>query len=58
MIITTNIGLRDYLRSGVVWHGDFDSQFCKGATLLIGHGVRRDMIGHPVPENAAAGVAR
>ena len=58
MIITTNIGLRDYLRFGVVWHGDFDSQFGKGATLLIGHGVRRDMIGHPVVENAAAGVAR
>ncbi len=58
MQITTNIGLRDYLRTGIIWHGDFDSQFGKGATLLIGHGIRRDMIGHPIPPGAAAGIAQ
>ena len=58
MRIATNIPLRDYMHMGVIWHGDSDPQFGKGATLLIGHGIRRDMIGHPVPENAAAGVAR
>ena len=58
MYIITNIGLRDYLRTGVIWHGGFDLQFGKGTTLLIGHGIRRDMIGHPVPENAAAGIAQ
>ncbi len=58
MIITTNIGLRDYLRSGVVWHGSFHETLGKGATDLISHGIRRNLIGHPVPENAAAGIAQ
>jgi hypothetical protein len=58
MRIATNIGLRDYMHRGLIWHGDFDLQFGKGATLLIGHGITRSMIGHPVPENAAVGVAR
>ena len=58
MRIATNGPLRDYMHTGVIWHGDFDLQFGKGATLLIGNGIRRNMIGHPVPENAAAGVAR
>ncbi len=25
---------------------------------MIGHGITRDLMGHPVPDNAAAGVAR
>jgi len=58
MRIDTNILPRDYMHTGVTWHGDFDLQFDKGATLLIGHGIRRDMIGHPVFENAAAAFAR
>ena len=58
MPIDTNIPLRDYMHMGVIWDGNFNLQFGKGATLLIGHGIRRDMIGHPVPENAAAGVTR
>jgi hypothetical protein len=58
MQLISNIGLRDYVRSGVIWHGDFDAQFGKGATLLVGHGIRRDMIGHPIPPGAAAGVAQ
>ncbi len=58
MLITTNIGLRDYLRTGTIWHGDFDSQFGKGATLLIGHGIWWDKIGHFIPPGAAAGVAQ
>ena len=58
MIIGTNIPLRDYLRTGIIWHGDFDSQFGKGATLLIGHGITKAMIGHPIPPGAAAGIAQ
>ena len=58
MYIITNIGLRDYLRSGVVWHGSFHETLGKGATDLISHGIRRDLIGHPVPKNAAAGLAQ
>jgi hypothetical protein len=58
MRIATNIPIRDYMHTGVIWHGDFDLQFGKGAMLLIGHGITRSMIGHPVPENEAAGVAR
>ncbi len=52
MFIVTYIGLRDYLRTGTVWHGDFDSQ------LGIGHGTRLDMFGHPIPPGAAAGIAQ
>ncbi len=51
MYIITNIGLRDYLRTGIIWYGDF-------ATLLIGHGIRRDMIDHPIPPGAAAGISK
>ena len=58
MRLVTNIGLRDYMRTGVIWHGDFDGQFGKGATLLVGHGIRRDMIGHPIPPGAVAGIAQ
>ncbi len=58
MQITTNIILRDYLRTVIIWHGDFDSQFDKGVTLLIGHGIRRDMIGHLIPPGAEAGIAQ
>jgi len=58
MRIATTSPLRDYMHTGVIWHEDFDLQFGKGATLLIGHGIQRDMIGHPVSENAVAGVAR
>ena len=58
MYIITNIGLRDYLRTGVIWHGDFDAQFGKGAINLISHGIRRDMIRHPIPPGAAAGIAQ
>ena len=36
----------------------FDTQFGKGATLLVGHGIRRDMVGHPIPPGAAAGIAQ
>ena len=58
MIITTNIGLREYLRTGIIWHGSYHESLGKGGTLLIGHGIRRDMIGHPLPPGAAAGVAQ
>jgi hypothetical protein len=58
MYISTNIGIQDHGRKGGIWHGDFDLQFGKGATLLIGHGIRRDMIGHPIPPGAAAGIAQ
>jgi len=57
MIISTNIGLRDYLRMGIIWHGSYHETLGKGGTLLVGHDIRRDMIGHPIPENAAAGIA-
>ncbi len=58
MLVITNISLRDYMRTGIIWHGDFDSQFGKGATLLVGHGITRAMIGHPIPPGAAAGIAQ
>ncbi len=58
MYIVTNIGLREYLRTGVIWHGDFDAQIGKGAINLISHGIRRDMIRHLIPSGAAAGIAR
>ncbi len=57
IVIKTNIPLHEYLHSGMTWHGSFHD-VKKGGTLLIGHGIRRDMIGHPVPENAAAGIAQ
>ena len=58
MLVATNIGLRGYLRTGVIWHGSFHETLGKGGTLLTGHGIRRDMIGHPIPENTAAGIAQ
>ncbi len=56
MYISTNIGIQDHGRKGGIWHGDFDLQFGKGATLLIGHGIRRDMLGRPIPPGATAGI--
>ena len=58
MYITTNIGLRDYQRTGIIWHGSYHETLGKGGTLLVGHGIRRDMIGHPIPPGAAAGIAQ
>jgi hypothetical protein len=58
MYISTNIGIQDHGRKGGIWHGDFDLQFGKRATLLIGPIICRDMIGHPIPPGAAAGIAR
>ncbi len=58
MLVITSISLRDYMRTGFIWHGDFDSQFGKIATLLVGHGIQRDMVGHPIPPGAAASTAR
>ena len=58
MIITTNIGLRDYLRTGIIWQGSYHETLGKGGTLLIGYGIRRDMIRHPIPDNAAAVIAQ
>ncbi len=58
MYIILNIGLRDYLRSGVVWYGSFHETLGKGATDLISHGIARVMIGHPLSPGAAAGIAR
>jgi hypothetical protein len=58
MYITTNIGLRDYQRTGIIWHGSYHETLGKGGSLLIGHGIRRDMIGHPIPPGAAAGIAQ
>ncbi len=58
MIITTNIGLRDYLRTCIIWHGSYHETLGKGGTLLVGHGIRRDMIGPPIPPGAASGIAQ
>ncbi len=58
MLISTNIGIQDHGRKGGIWHGDFDLQFGKGAVLLLGHGITRSMIGHPIPPGAAAGIAQ
>ena len=58
MYITSNIGLRDYQLTGIIWHGSYHETLGKGGTLLVGHGIRRDMIGHPIPPGAAAGVAQ
>jgi len=38
-----------------LWHGSFHETLGKGGTLMIGHSITRDMIGHPVPDNATAG---
>jgi hypothetical protein len=58
MFLNTNIPLREYLHSGMIWHGSYHETLGKGGTLLAGHGIRWDMIGHPVPENASAGIAQ
>ena len=58
MYISTNIGIQDHGRKGGICHGDFNLQFGKGATLLIGHGIRRNMIGHPILLGAAAGISQ
>ena len=58
MIITTNIGLWDFLRTGIIWHGSLHETLGKGGTLLAGHGIRRDMMGHPIPPGSAAGIAQ
>jgi hypothetical protein len=58
MLVTTNIGLLDYQRTGIIWHGSYHETLGKGGTLLVGHGVQRDMIGNPIPPGAAAGVAQ
>ena len=56
MYITTNVPIKDYVRIGAIWHGDFDPQYGKGAVNLVSHGITRSLIGHPVPENATAGI--
>ena len=58
MIITTNIGLREYMCTGIIWHGSNHETLGKGGILLIGHSIRRDIIGYPIPPGAAAGIAR
>ena len=58
MYIITNIGLQDFLRSGVVWHGSFHETLGKGATNIISHGITRAMIGHPIPPGAVEGIAQ
>jgi len=58
MVINTNIPLQEYLHSGIIWHGSFHKTIGKEGTLLIGHGIRRAMIGHLISENAAMGIAR
>jgi hypothetical protein len=58
MLISTNIGLIDYPRTGVIWHGSYHETLGKGGTLLVGHGITRAMIGHPIPPGAAAGIAQ
>ena len=58
MLISTNIPLRDCLRTVIIWHGSYHETLGKGGSLMIGHGITRDLIGHPVPENAAAGIAQ
>jgi len=55
MYIDANMPLREHFP---LWHGSFHETLGKGGTLLVGHGIRRDMIGHPVPENATAGIAQ
>jgi hypothetical protein len=58
MLIATNIGLREYLHPGVTWHGSYLETLGKGGSLLIGHGITRSMICHPIPPGAAAGIAQ
>ncbi len=58
MLIAANIGFRDYLHTGIIWHGSYHETLGKGGTLLVGHDIRRDMTRHPVPANAAAGIAQ
>ena len=58
MLIATNIGFRDYLRTGIIWHGSYHETLGKGGTLLVGHGTRRDMKDHPIFPGAAAGIAQ
>jgi hypothetical protein len=55
MYLDTTIPLRERFP---VWHGSFHETLGKGGTLLVGHGITRSMIGHPVPPGAAAGIAR
>ena len=63
MYITTNMPQRNVQRGDAggtspIWHGGFDLQFGKGATLLIGRIIRRNTIGLPIPPGEAAGIAR
>ena len=58
MIATTNIGLRNYMRTDIIWHGSYHETLGKGGTLLVGHGIRRDIVGHPIPPGAAACIAQ
>jgi hypothetical protein len=55
MYIDTNIPLWERFP---LWHGSFHETLGKGGTLLVGHGIRRDMIGHPIPTGAAAGITQ
>ena len=55
MYIDTNILLRERFS---LWHGSFHETLGKGGTLLVGHGIIRAMIGHPIPPCAAAGIAQ
>jgi hypothetical protein len=52
MLVSTTIHLRERFP---LWHGSFHSTLGKGGTLMIGHGITRDLIGHPVLDNATAG---
>ena len=52
MLVDTNIPLRERFP---LWHGSFHETLGKGGTLMIFHGITRDLIGHPVPDNATAG---
>ena len=56
MLITTNIGLLDYQRTSIIWHGSYHETLGKGGSLLVGHGIPRAMIGHLL--GTAAGIAQ
>ena len=58
MYISTDIGLRDYQRTGIILHGSHHETLGKGGTLLVGHGITMAIIGHPIPPGAAAGIAQ
>ena len=58
MYIITNIGLRDYQRTDIIWHGSYHKTLGKGDILLVGHGITKAMIGHPIPPGAAACIAQ